>query len=159
MSYTKQPDMRMLLKRIRTGEYVPMNESNKKKDLNMRDMLKITRKLNEEVDNNEISVNKETSYDQKNEENKITDAFKDLNVTLHFGDLVIFNNKVTWSIMVDGIVMFSYTVTPDENTSGVDFEYTDDFSPENPDNKEIIDRINSYYNTFYKYMRDNVIQL
>ena len=42
--------MRELIKRVRTGDYVGESKDNKiKKDMNMRDMLKITRKLNEDV--------------------------------------------------------------------------------------------------------------
>lgn len=126
----------------------------------MRDMLKITRKLNEEieVDDKKKAVNKKTAYDQEIEEEKVRNFFDDMNVNIKFQDLQVYDNLVFWGGTVDGVIQFVYKVTPDERTSGVEFNYLEDFSPDNPDNDAIVSKLETYYDTFYKYWRDNVIQ-
>jgi hypothetical protein len=59
---------------------------------------------------------------------------------------------------VDGIIQFVYKVTPDETTSGVEFNYLEDFTPDNPENDEIVNKIEEYYNSFYKYWQNNILQ-
>jgi len=162
---TTPNQMRILLRRMR-GEEFNVNESNKivpKKNLNMRDMLKITRSLNEvEMAGSEIgqeqSANRKTAYDQSTEEEKFKNYFRDMNVNIKFIDLEVRDNLIFWGGTVDGIIQFVYKVTPDEKTSGVEFNYLDDFSPDNPDNDEIIKKIESYYDLFYKYWRNNMLQ-
>ena len=153
------PDqMRVLLKRMREGKY-DANESQvePKKNLDMRDMLKITRRLNEEPQ--EKSENKKNVYDQPQEEQKFLNYFRDIPVNVKFIDLEVYDNLVFWGGTVDGIIQFIYKVTPDENTSGVEFNYLEDFSPDNPQNDEIIKRIEAYYDTvFYKYWQSNILQ-
>lgn len=143
--------MREMIKRVREGNFVVSESKEQKKDLSMRDMLKITRKINEEVSD------KETIYDQSIEEKKFRDFFDDMTVNIKFIDLEVHDNFIFWGGTVNGVIQFVYKVTPDEATSGVEFNYLEDFSPDNPENEEIIGRIESYYNTFYKYWRDNVI--
>ena len=153
--------MRILLRRMRGEEFVVNEETQKpKKDLTMRDMLKITRKLNEEieVDDKKKAVNKKTAYDQEIEEEKLRNFFDDMNVNIKFQDLQVYDNLVFWGGTVDGVIQFVYKVTPDERTSGVEFNYLEDFSPDNPDNDAIVSKLETYYDTFYKYWRDNVIQ-
>lgn len=125
----------------------------------VRDMLKITRsiKLNEE-EKEVVSdrVNKATSADQNKEEEKFLNHFSDLNVTVDFIPLEVYDDIVFWGGTIDGAVQFLYKITPFEKTSGIEFNYLEDFSVDNPDNEEIIDRIESYYDSFYKYWRDNL---
>lgn len=102
--------------------------------------------------------NMKTVYDQSREENNFKRFFEDLNVTVKFEDLKVYNDKIFWGGTIDNIIQFAYKVTPDENTSGVEFNYLEDFTVDNPDNQEIVDRIESYYNTFYKYWRNNILQ-
>lgn len=155
---TSPDQMRILMKRMRDGNFVQENES--KKIVSMKDMLKITRKLNEEIDPEDAqkAVNKETVYDQPEEERKFLNFFNDINVSVKFIDLEVNNNLVFWGGTVNGIIQFIYKVTPDEATSGVEFNYLDDFSPDNPDNDMIVKMIESYYDTFYKYWRNNMLQ-
>lgn len=149
--------MRVLLKRMRDNSYV-VGESTKvapKKEMSVRDMLKITRNLNEQA----LGVaNKKTAYDQKTEEEKFNQFFSDLKVHTVFGPLEITDNYVFWSGTVNGIITFTYSVSEDESTNGVAFKYDDDFSPDNPENDEIVGRIKSYYDTFYKYWSNNILQ-
>ena len=144
--------MRIFMKRMRNGYNLNENDS---KNLSMRDMLKITRMLNE--DNDESKINKKTVYDQKNEEEKFLNFFRDMNVSIKFSDLVIYDNLIFWGGTIDGIIQFIYKVTPDDATSGVEFNYLEDFTPDNPENDEIISRVESYYDTFYKYWRNNML--
>jgi len=153
--------MRILLRRMRGEKYV-VNEDNEisKKDLNVRDMLKIIRNLNEQVeeDSEKKTENKKTVYDQSMEEEKFKNYFRDMNVNIKFIDLEVRDNLIFWGGTVDGIIQFIYKVTPDERTSGVEFNYLEDFSPDNPDNDEIIKKIESYYDLFYKYWRNNILK-
>ncbi len=158
---TTPNQMRILLRRMRGEKFVVNEETQKpKKDLTMRDMLKITRRLNEEVEveDKKKALNKKTAYDQEIEEEKLRNFFDDMNVNIKFQDLQVYDNLVFWGGTVDGVIQFVYKVTPDERTSGVEFNYLEDFSPDNPDNDLIVSKLETYYDTFYKYWRDNVIQ-
>ena len=157
---TSPNQIRIFMKRIREGNYVDESKTIPKKDLSMRDMLKITRKINENVNDEEqkTAQNKKTVYDQSREEEKFTNFFRDMNVSIKFIDLEIYDNLVFWGGTVDGVIQFVYKVTPDEKTSGVEFNYLEDFSPDNPENDEIVGRIESYYDNFYKYWRNNMIE-
>jgi hypothetical protein len=153
--------IRILLRRMRGEKYV-VNEDVKtpEKDLTMRDMLKITRNLNEQAEENDEkkAENKKNVYDQSKEEEKLKNFFNDMNVNIKFIDLEVYDNLIFWGGTVDGIIQFVYKVTPDEKTSGVEFNYLEDFSPDNPDNDIIIKKIESYYDSFYKYWRNNMLQ-
>lgn len=117
----------------------------------VQDYVKKMRGLNE-------AMNKKTVYDQPREEEKFRKNFDDLNVTVEFIPLEVYDNFVFWGGVIDGIVQFAYKVTPDEKTSKVDFNYLEDFSVDNPDNDEIVKRVENYYDQFYQYWRDNVFQ-
>jgi hypothetical protein len=150
--------MRILLKRMRGESYnsEPKSGTNThSKEMSMRDMLGKTRRLNEE----EVKQsNKKTIYDQAREEERFLKNFQDMPVSVKFRDLELFDNLVFWGATVDGVIQFIYKVTPDESTTGVEFNYLDDFSPDNPDNEIIIDRIEKYYESFAKYWRNNLLQ-
>lgn len=150
-------DTRLLLSKMRSGNYVKEdNSSEKPKNLSMRDMLKITRSLNEEDLKSE--KNREVAHDQKKEEDQFRRFFNDLNVNVEFIDLEVYDELVFWGGTVDGIIQFAYKVTPEDSTSGIEFNYLDDFSVDNPDNQEIVERIEKYYDKFYKYWRNNVLE-
>lgn len=153
---TSPNQMREMMKRVREGKFVANESQEPKKDLNIRDMLKITRNINEAIFN-EDTENKETVYDQSMEEEKFRNFFNDMNVSIKLIDLEVYENLVFWGGTIDGVIQFVYKVTLDESTSGVEFNYLEDFSPDNPENEEITGRVESYFDTFYKYWRDNVI--
>jgi hypothetical protein len=156
---TSPNQMRVLLRRMHGEKYVVTEDTQPKKDLNIRDMLKITRKLNEDINNERKAENKKTVYDQSIEEDKFIGFFKDMNVNIKFIDLEVYDNLIFWGGTIDGIIQFIYKVTPDESTSGVEFNYLEDFSPDNPDNDLIVKMVEDYYdNNFYKYWRNNLIQ-
>jgi len=147
------------MKRVREGGYVTNESEEPKKDLSMRDMMKITRSINEgkvslKEDNGE---NKKAASDQGIEEEKFRNFFSDMNVSIKLIDLGVYEDLVFWGGTIDGVIQFVYKVTNDESTSGVEFNYLEDFSPDNPENEEITGRVESYFDTFYKYWRDNVM--
>jgi len=156
------PDqMRVMMKRMREGApTILVNETTAPvKELSMRDMLKMTRDVQDgKVSLNEDVENKQTVYDQSEEEEKFKNFFNDMNVSIKFIDLGVYNNLIFWGGTIDGVIQFVYKVTPDEITSGVEFNYLNDFNPDNPENEEIIGRIESYFDNFYKYWRDNVLE-
>jgi len=142
---------------------------------NMRDMLGIMRKLNEDdtsvkntvvVDANDdvedntkkLGDDRKTFLDQGLEEKKIINYFKDLNVDIVFDKLDVFENGVFWGATLDNQIQFVYMATHEELTSGVEINTTDDFDPNVEENKLIVKKIEDYYNVFYKYWRDNVLQ-
>ena len=157
---TTPNQMRVLLKRMRENNYSSIVESNvdkKNKNLTTRDLLKITRNLKEDV-NKKTRENKKTVFDQTNEEQKFRNYFDDLNVNVKFIELEIYDDFIFWGGTINGIIQFVYKVTPQEATSGIEFNYLEDFTPDNPENEKIIEKIEDYYNIFYKYWRDNVLQ-
>lgn len=151
--------MRILLKRMRGESYTPETKVNEpKKNLNMRDVLGITRRLNEEEEPRQS--NKKTMYDQPREEEQFLKAVgkNDMDISVDFEELEVYEDRVFWAGTIDGVIQFVFKVTPKEATSGVEFEYLQDFSPDNPDNEVIIERIENYYDTFSKYWRNNLLQ-
>lgn len=168
---TSPNQMRTLLRRMR-GEVYAVNENvnvkpTSKKELSVREMLKITRKLNEDVQpeveepevDQEKPVNKKTTQDQASEEQKFKDSFPtgyDINVD--FIELEVTDKYVFWGGTINGLIQFVYKVTPDENTSGVEFNYLEGYNEDDPKNDEIIKRVESYYDSFYEYWIDSVIQ-
>jgi len=151
--------MREMMKRVRQGSFTANESIEPKKEMSMRDMLKITRNIHEGkvVLNEDQGENKKTAYDQGTEEEKFRNFFNDMNVSIKLIDLGVYEDLVFWGGTIDGVIQFVYKVTPDESTSGVEFNYLEDFSPDNPENEEITGRVESYFDTFYKYWRDNVM--
>jgi hypothetical protein len=151
--------MREMMKRVREGGFTANESEEPKKDLSVHDMMKITRNINEgkvslKEDNGE---NKKAPSDQGIEEEKFRNFFADMNVSIKLIDLGVYEDLVFWGGTIDGVIQFVYKVTDDESTSGVEFNYLEDFSPDNPENEEITGRVESYFDTFYKYWRDNVM--
>lgn len=161
---TTPNQMRIFLKRMRGGKYeVNEIQDAPKHELSMRDLLKITRtrKLNEqaEEDNKENAQNIKIDSDQNREEDKFRDFFNNNNITINveFIDLEAYNNLVFWGGTINGIIQFTYKVPADERTSsGVEFNYLDDYSPDNPENDEIVKMVKTYYDTFAKYWNDKI---
>lgn len=122
-----------------------------KRNVSMRDLLKITRNINEQ----EEMVNSATEIDNKNEQQKFKNIFNDMNVSVNFIPLEIYDNLIFWGGTIDGVLQFTYKVSPDEANSGVDFNYLPDFTQDNPDNQKIVEKVENYYDTFYRYWRDN----
>lgn|SRR5574343_273877 len=114
----------------------------------IRNSLNKIRKLNE--------ASEATQNDQKNEESKIEDYFSDLNVNFDFQPLEIYPNGAYFGFGIDNVIQVVYKVTEDQKTSGYEVNYLPEFDKSNPDNDLILKRIESYFDVFYKYWRDNL---
>ena len=121
---TKMNETKFLLCKMRGEPYVSESKGTTKHELSVRDMLKITRKLNEDIQpetdqsetDQEKPVNKKNVQDQANEEKKFKDSFPtgyDINVD--FIELEVTDKYVFWGGTINGLIQFVYKVTPDES--------------------------------------------
>ena len=156
---TTPNQMRVLLHRMRGEAYVSESKGTTKHELSMRDMLKITRMLNEDIEGevNTKPVNKKTAQDQADEEEKLTARLGD-DVGIEFTELVVTDKYVFFGGTVNGEIQFVFRVTKDKETSGVQFNYLDDFNPDDEQNELIKKEIEQYFNEFYEYWMRNAIQ-
>ena len=80
--------MQKILSRLKRDEKTNIikEQIQKKKEISIRDMLKITRSLNESDDSedNDDVIDIKTSYDQEEEEKKFRNFFDDLNLFKDF---------------------------------------------------------------------------
>ncbi len=97
-------------------------------------------------------------YDQNEEESKMNDYFKDLKVVIEYQPLEVNREKVWFGGIIDGKIAFTYKVTADESNAGFNVDYLEDFDSNILENSEILKRIEQYYDVFYKYWRDSVLQ-
>jgi hypothetical protein len=130
-----------------------------KSDMTMREMLKITRKLNEDVvidtsDNDRI--NKATQNDEEREEGIINGLFQDINVNIEYYDLEVYDDFVFWGGVINNELEFTYTVPPVANSTGVEFKYSENFNKDNEENSEITSRLEANYDEFNKYWIENL---
>jgi hypothetical protein len=128
-----------------------LNKNRNSINLSVQGLVKKMRILNEDE-------SRKTVYDQPLEEEKFLNNFKDININVKFIELEIYEDLVFWGGTIDGIIQFAYKVTRDEATSGVEFNYLPDFSPDNPENEDIVTRVEGYYDAFYKYWQSNLLQ-
>lgn len=153
-------DIRNSLKKMRNYDKNTSEsyESTKKlsSDPSMRDMLKKMRKLNED---NKIKSEKTTTIDLERERQKLQDNFDDLEVNTEIVDFEVYDEAVFLSGVIDDEITFTYTVSPSEDASGIEWTATDEYDTETPENQEVIERLESYYKEFYKYWRDNELQI
>lgn len=131
---------------------IKTTNENKISDNDVREMLKRTKKafLKEDSD-------RSLEIDQNTEEEKFRNYFRDLEVVVDFIELEVYDKGVFWGGTIDGIIQFVYKVTPNEKDSGFDVYYLEDFDKNNEDNQEIARRIELYYEEFFKYWRDNIL--
>jgi hypothetical protein len=148
-------EMRELLNRVRNNgvnkKHIDDTES---KNLDVREMLKRTKKAFLREDE---AIEKTIKIDQANEEEKFRDYFRDLEVVVDFIELEVYDNGIFWGGTIDGVIQFVYKVTSNEKESGFDIYYLEDFDKNNEDNQEIARRIETYYDEFFKFWRDNIL--
>ena len=124
-----------------------------KKDMSMRDLLGKMRVVNE---NSQANI--ATNIDKQNEQNKMNDHFEGNNVTIEFEEFKVYSSGVLMAGTIDGQIQFVYKVTPDEVSSGIEVNYLNDFNPNDPENEEVVKKIETYYDEFYKYWRDQLFK-
>jgi hypothetical protein len=163
----KMDDARELLRRMRKALNEDSNEFQQNddevvvdkdiKDMSMRDMLKLTRNnsSNEKKTLKRNIEKKISPSEEKREQEKFEDFFRNNNVIVDFQPLKVFPYGVFWGGTIDGQIQWVYKVTPYEETSGIDVNILKGFQKDDPENEEIIEKLEKYYDTFYKFWRDN----
>lgn len=168
-SSNEMKNMLRKMRNVKNGIKTPNVVEIQKKDISMRDMLKITRNYNKKNtsinnskgflnENDTLGSKKTTIHDQKKEEEKFLNYFNDNQVDINFINLEVFDNGVFWGGTIDGELQWVYKVTPDETTSGFEINYLEGFDKGDPENIDIIKKLEAYYDEFYKYWRDNELQ-
>ncbi len=122
------------------------------KEMSVREMIGVMRNLNEDIMNSNKTL---TQSEIDREQEKMLNFFQDQNVDIKFEPLVVYDNGVFFGGTIDNQLLFTYSVT----TSKVEIKYLDGFDPADPDNDEIIKKVQAYYNDFYRFWRDNALQL
>lgn len=149
----KDLSTRELLKRMRGKKTeIPTTVKETAKDLTMRDMLGKMRKINEDL-------NQKTDIDQGLEEKKMNQFFDDLNVDIEYEPLQVYEDGIFWGGTIDGQIQWVYKVAPTEEASGIEINYAEGFVETDPDNEEVVKRLEDYYSDFYKYWRDNQLEI
>lgn len=123
---------------------------NRKTDV--RSTINIMRNLNEAIGNNGA-----TNSDNNDEIEKIRNYFSDLMVNIEAQPIEIYDQGVFWAFNIDNQILVVYKVTPDDETSSFEIQYTDAFDKSNPENQDIVKRIETYYKQFYTYWRENIL--
>ena len=166
-------DMRSLLGKMRklnnpnkVQEYTAMGKKNTgvKKEMNMRDMLKITRKktLNEAAIKEPV-----TSIDKKEEEEKLRNYFNN-EVNINFDELVLYNNAVWFGGVINNVLKWVFTVGVDENLNNIEIELLENPTEKTDDVNNvssvdsidtIAEKLKAYYNNEFKpYWIQNHLQ-
>lgn len=161
-------EMRDLLGKMR-GKLVEFNKPDKKnmviKEMTVRDMLKITRNLNEGEEEREY-VNKVTPRDVSFVEQSIKNVFENsgMNVMFDFPadndphELYADDVFVYWGATVNGVLMFTYTInTHDDADTGVKFKYVEESRvlEDSDEYMEIVEILQQFFDsTFFPYFRE-----
>lgn len=136
--------------------------------MSMRDMLKITRKLNEAdvtvVNTDNERINTASEEDQEYAKTEFTKIFTDLKDPLgnqvmpdiDFLKLEKYDDFVFWGGTINNVLKFVYMVPPMANSTGVELEKSKEFNESNEVNIEMIKRIQNYYPVFSKYWLENL---
>ena len=128
-------------------------------DLYVRDMIKITRGMKDDKKKVQSSIPEKISpAEEKEEQEKFENFFRNNNVFIEFQPLEVYPHGVFWGGTIDDQIQWVYKVTPEEISSGVDINVLGGFQKNDPENQEIIKKLESYYDTFYKFWRDNEIE-
>jgi hypothetical protein len=130
--------------------------NNGKKSISMNEMISRMRNhIAEQVVQNRHLTDSELDIEKKKFENTLAN----FNVVCEYEPFMIVNGGVIWGGTIDNQIQWVFKVTEDDQTSGVELNFSSDFNPDEGDNKRIVDTIQSYYNQFYKYWRDNELEL
>jgi len=93
------------------------------------------------------------------EKDKFRNVFKDDNVDIDFDDFIVTDKGIIFGGTIDGQIQWAYRVAPEEQLSGVDYNTIEGFDPSVPENAAIIKKLESYYDTFYDFCRDNILNV
>jgi len=96
-----------------------------------------------------------TPVEFEQEKEKFRNVFQNDEVEVVFNDLLVMNGGVFWSGTVDNQIQWAFSVTPNENSSGLEMNYLQGFDPQEPENDQVIKNLEAYYKEFYQYWRNN----
>lgn len=134
-------------------------------EMTIRDMLKITRKLNESEDDVDFS-NKATPRDVSFIEESIKNMFDNtgLNVTFKFPErndpheLYVDEVFAYWGATVNNVLMFTYTINvEDDADTGAKFKYVEESRvlEDSEEYQDIVEKIMQFFeSTFFPYFRE-----
>lgn len=150
------------IRKIKNGKFdfstSKINEGRtKNKNLTVRDFLNRAKKLKEEDD--QVMEKTITPLDRKKEEEKLQNNFNDLEVNVVMENFEVYDDGVFLSGSIDDQITFTFSVTPSEDSSGIEWTAAEDFDSQNPDNQKVVERLENYYNEFYEFWRDNELQI
>lgn len=132
-------------------------------EMNMRDMLRRMRKqeMMKEVEQTQSQSSERpvTPMEEKQYQERMMNYFRDDNVNIEFDKLLVHDEGIFWGGTVDGQFQFTYMVTPNQLESKAKINYLDGFDKNDPENSKIVDKINAYYDEFYKYWRENELRI
>ena len=155
-------DTRELLKRMRGKKFVAEAVNDEpKKEVTMRDMLKITRAINEEFEDpttgGDDEVDVEAQSDKSTEEKKMTNYFasRNIRVSIVFNSLVVTKKKVYWSFVINSVMRIAFKYVPsDKVNSGIVFEYKNEEDAEKL--SEIAEEVKKYFDVWVDYWEINL---
>jgi hypothetical protein len=125
----------------------PVVNENIVKILSMRDMLKITRSLNEGF--------KVLPIDQKTHEEGIKRALLNLKAIPKFNNIEIIDNSIFWSGVINDMITFVYKISEDGSKDGAEFKTNDKLNVGTPETSEIMKKLENYYDIFFDYYQNN----
>ncbi len=120
----------------------------------IREMMKRIRKLNEGLD--EPRTLSQAEIDREKE--KMLNYFANENVNIEFDEFKVHDNGVLLTGKIDNLIFSYQVVNDDPNLCKAEFNYNG-INPSDPDNDKIIKMAQQYYSDFYKYWRDNELQV
>lgn len=137
--------------------------ANSKKSPSMNEMMNAMRSLVKEdfmqQQEPEMQARQLGDSELNIEKDKFENTFKNYNVAFEYEPLLIIGRAVIWGGTIDGQIQWIYKVSDEDNTSGVEMNFAPDFNPDEGDNKKIVNLIESYYNVFFKFWRENQLEL
>lgn len=130
------------------------------KEISMRELNRRMR-INEEIFDQEQQITHQeiTGNELKVELEKFKNVFADYNVAFEFEPIKVIVNSLIWGGTIDNEIQWVYKVADSDEDSGVELNFAPGFNPDDEDNKKIIDLLQNYYNEFFKYWRDNLLNL
>lgn len=149
------------MRRFLSGDKrITEQKSKSNKPLDMREMLKRARMMNEQSDMS-FNIEDMTSTDKEAQKEKIQNAFKDQDVYVQIEEFKQYNDEngdplaFFLSGGIDGVITFTLKVGKTEEISGVDWTATPEFSDDQR-NEDIIQRLTDYYKDFYEEWRESL---
>ena len=167
------------MRRAKNGDNI-IKEQAKRNNLDMREMLKRSRRMNEFVDapsfdtekdnapNDEentetIEFNKKemTDVDKQTQKEKIENAFDNQDVFVDIKEFYQYEDENGKPLVfflggvIDGVITFTLKVGKTEATSGIEWTATPEYTSDQR-NESIIETLKNFYKEFYEEWRESL---